>query len=911
MRKKLRNMALPKKALLFLLCAMVPLSGVIGAVLLAKPTLAAGETPGTPAYYEARLEDAKVAVNWIADKTPFTDYQGNPASTAAEGPWKLDLNYTNCSAPWNGTAAVPTVGGGTTGNPYEVTTAEQFHYCVQNRSSFKLMNDIDLAGYWGTNWTTPGSSSVTWTADGNGFTVWNYRMYQNTTVAGHQSMFGIAYNVTIKNLRVSNALAYRNPTAQTTWAAIFIVQSSNVQILNCAAENTLVETRISTGSNGWGGSVFFSGAPSATNLIDNCYTKNCHVINFVSGSQIASCCAIVALNYGGTISNTFAIEGSVVGNKGHNGGFTSCSNAAVTINNCFSDIDMYGNMDAGTFIGVTHTSHTISNCFTSGKVEGTQNLGGFTGGLSPGNTSNVNMFTNCYSTTMVGVMPGASQDCQGGFIGSYKEFNGTIRTSTNYFNNCYAAGEVGTLNNIPQSGTTLGGFVGDNSFATKTYTNCFYDKQTTAMREWASGQHQCGQHADVAGITGVLTTDATKNSTPLTGLISAPGSNGFTGFSDNSQWVFEPDHYPQLLVFADTATIEANFTNTNWMTRGDLTDLIKAYSRASTSTVKLATWETGYDGQALPANTYDTVRDVMLDFGMTQGAGTAWNRVGNGPTLANGTGNTTEINGQNLPVLRLTPPGGVYGGQYRARELQPGVEWLRVNAKVGSQVGTRALRVVPTSGLAAGPDVSLVRGIVDIYDHRDGVRLSYSTGPDMAASPPKAIDEMVFKAATTDFINIDVPTQLQLELGDTLPPGKLHVRVSPLEGYHPNGDPILGDPILGGPLGLTDASLEMQLTGETPVLLTGRYVVEYFWVMNDGRYMRGYKLMDLSSAIKNARVSEDGGSTWLDWDNGLEDEPVTVRAGDWIEYEIAVDYAGRDLPARVIDERVFSPQTTE
>jgi len=37
----------------------------------------------------------------------------------------------------------------------------------------------------------------------------------------------------------------------------------------------------------------------------------------------------------------------------------------------------------------------------------------------------------------------------------------------------------------------------------------------------------------------------------------------------------------------------------------------------------------------------------------------------------------------------------------------------------------------------------------------------------------------------------------------------------------------------------------------------------------------------------------------------LGGEPVTVRAGDWIEYEIAVDYAGRDLPARIIDERVF------
>ena len=46
--------------------------------------------------------------------------------------------------------------------------------------------------------------------------------------------------------------------------------------------------------------------------------------------------------------------------------------------------------------------------------------------------------------------------------------------------NCYAAGEVGTLTTDPKKSANVGGFGGASSF---NCTNCFYDKQTTAMAE--------------------------------------------------------------------------------------------------------------------------------------------------------------------------------------------------------------------------------------------------------------------------------------------------------------------------------------------------------------------------------------------------------------------------------------------
>jgi len=63
-------------------------------------------------------------------------------------------------------------------------------------------------------------------------------------------------------------------------------------------------------------------------------------------------------------------------------------------------------------------------------------------------------------------------------------------------------------------------------------------------------------------------------------------------------------------------------------------------------------------------------------------------------------------------------------------------------------------------------------------------------------------------------------------------------------------------------------------------------------------------------ATKNARVSRDGGDTWEGIDNGSEEEPVLVKPGDKIEYGIIVDYAEREQPLRVRDDRIFGPETT-
>ena len=647
------------------------LSFVVGMIFFNMPNIdstyaAPGDLmPGTQAYYDAKFTETRALIGWVAYGTPYTNHLGNPATVAGSlttmdpkvpeggGPWKLDLVYTKtkgdgkCSLPWNGATAgtaVPanqTQSGGAynvTTNPYLVYTAEEYRWCIVNHNSFKLMNDIDLGGQLNQNWTTPAAITKVWTVDGNGRTVYNF--YMGSAASTYEiSMFGVANNVTIRNLRISNSYTY-SISAGTgavppggVHASILISMASDIKIQNCAIENSVVQARGNSST-----ALFAANGINTNIVIDNSYTKNCLV--FSSG-----CCAqFSASGFSVTTTNSFSIGGTVIGASGHNGGFVTCAYGS-TVKNCFIDVDVYGNRDAGGFAGTQHNgTHTIENCYASGKVEGTNTLGGFIG--TPDTEDHAGVYQvvstikNCYSAAMVGMMSNAQN--QGSFMGSHIGANRSIIKDVNYtITDCYGVGEVGSLgvNSKPGRGTdsnTSGGFMGSH-YANIKYDHCYYDKQTTAIKEWAIGNtdtvgtylggytsNQCQSLGANFNVKGVLTTDTDKSGT---GLTSTPNSHkatggastqGFTGFTDNSKWVFEKDHYPQLVVFAQPTT----FTNTNWMTQNEMNDLVKAYSRASTSTVKLETWEKRYDGiTLLPYSTYDTVRDLTLKYFNTSTSG--------------------------------------------------------------------------------------------------------------------------------------------------------------------------------------------------------------------------------------------------------------------------------------------------
>ena len=129
-------------------------------------------------------------------------------------------------------------------------------------------------------------------------------------------------------------------------------------------------------------------------------------------------------------------------------------------------------------------------------------MGGFVAGTGSAVNSETHnyIFENCYSTAMVGMQNAAS--AQGGFIGQIE----SPTTNASYIN-CFSAGEVGTLTTTTEGfNNIIGGFIGQKSNVNAEFNRCYYDKQTSAMRERAVGT----VNTTFDGITGLTTKPSPK-----------------------------------------------------------------------------------------------------------------------------------------------------------------------------------------------------------------------------------------------------------------------------------------------------------------------------------------------------------------------------------------------------------------
>ena len=330
-----------------------------------------------------------------------------------------------------------------------------------------------------------------------------------------------------------------------------------------------------------------------------------------------------------------------IDNVGDSGGLLSCGGKLIC-RNCFTNNHVYGNTKTGAFFGRVVTPDAganglyddagqqkvaiyFENCYASGSIEGTQKIGGFVGFEdSEFDNQGVAVYKNCYTTAMVGMDYAGSQ--LGGFIGhentrsgqraAIKLEDGSVTTNPGaVYINCYAAGEVGNIltdTHTTASGNALGGFLGEagnygrggNQWFTSgknngNYINCYYDMQTTAMRERAcgvSGQF-AGREASasqIPGVTGVYTLRSDKKD--VSGLAEDVRFN-------NDAWTYNITYYPQLGCFIDDnavnnsfATVRADTDNEETINRiktqlKDKAETVKKYSQASTATVLLSHWD--------------------------------------------------------------------------------------------------------------------------------------------------------------------------------------------------------------------------------------------------------------------------------------------------------------------------------
>ena len=655
---------------------------------------------------------------------------------------------------------------------YNVDTAEKLVYVIAKKSTttnnikINITKDIDMGGRYNKLLSTYTISKGTnlFYIEGNNHTIYNLNTtkgligtiksgfvaknlnFKSSKIVGSTTSTGIfggidnSYRgIFLDNIKIDGFFS-QNP-AGTCAVLTGVFYASNAYLRNCSIENAYVR-----GNGGHVGS-FIAIACSG---VDSPVKYNASIPDVPEATFGNTDTAIGSDNprYPIIIENSYSIDSEVHSTSGHSGGFISCDGGGIIVKNCFTNNSMYGEGQTGGFIGsqisVTTSeeikSHgrqiddagnsTIAayfeNCYSSGVVEGKKEIGGFVGNdaqVNRGEVGGASIYKNCYSTTMTGM--DYSGTYVGGFVGNannitpnvtvdgYGTFTGSL------YLNCYAAGEVGNIGTNTNINTAkskyIGGFMGgynSNTASIGNIYNCFYDKQTTGMREVAVGLAGNNGTCQLKGVTGVYTKAS-----------EVKGVQGLTDIDmqDGSAWMYREGYYPQLRAFTDLSS--SNFSNSG---------MVESYSAASAATVFLDHWDKimnksgNIENDVDAQNIYDTIRDITSEFELTSNANSSspgydltWavdsetNKIkGYKEEL-----NITEEDGtvKTIPVLSIQNPvknqieGTTFGLDsadiYKCYDFAPGKSWVKIiveNTLEESVYGTRKLRLLPTAYIDAG-----------------------------------------------------------------------------------------------------------------------------------------------------------------------------------------------------------------
>ncbi|MEN6307420.1 MAG: GLUG motif-containing protein [Anaerohalosphaeraceae bacterium] len=262
-------------------------------------------------------------------------------------------------------------GSGTAEDPYQIWTPQEMNTIGLNSgdwgSHFKLMTDIDMSIYTGTQYKIIGNSTTyfTGTFDGNGHVIRNLT-YTTTEAVNYVGVFGYASNAIIKNLAIENV----NLSAKASYSGeLYYI----------------------------GGLVGYQ----SYSTITNCYITGS--VTFSSPSSFSFAGGLAGYQYFGTISNCYN-TGSVTASSSS----SSPSSAA----------------QAGGLVGQLAYG-ILTNCYNAGSVAALTPLSE-AGGLVA-----QEMFAtiiNCYNTGLVTASsPSSSHSCAGGLVGY--PWYGTITSS--------------------------------------------------------------------------------------------------------------------------------------------------------------------------------------------------------------------------------------------------------------------------------------------------------------------------------------------------------------------------------------------------------------------------------------------------------------------------------------------------
>ena len=820
-------------------------------------------------------------------------------------PWKWAAPPAG-TPKWNGKAETAPISNKTikVSNPAQLRWALATYGISSGSYTIVLTTDMDMNGavY---NWESVITRKLT--INGQGHTLYNLGCYvksENRSDTGFLHHSG-SYNnqaeycsVTIKDLNFEGAklvydVANGAKSTNAGYGGLFVFSRANggITLRNIHVRNSIVaqtSSRIKEGTVGGNIGIlgYISGEgnynknPKAPNNL--CQVSMCSVENSVVAGMGHPGSLFTFVN-GIYLKNSWAVNNTVYSMvHAHGGLLCSCSGSYSKIENCFASGEIYAQSGSGGLVGQMTRNGDIVHCFATGKLEASRTSAGFTsgGGFKDKDGYQYHVtIEDCYTTVLVGLR--SDNNSLGGFIGNAGK--ATIKNS-------YAAGEVGDFSTDLTKTGNVGGFVTITSDL-HTYRNCYYDKQTTAMREWAAGNKK-----NLSGVTGLLTSTSPKNMTGANPKGYGMASGSIFGLGTTG-WTYTTGHYPQLEVFASA-------TAANW---GSVTaaSLVRAASSVSTATVFLNTWDEGYDwdnsgvrsadkvsynrpqdGTPHKADkyTYDTVREIISPFTVTNDG--TWSELipGGAKTKMKSVGTLQGAESKNVVIA---------GG--KGTVAGPGMNWFSVTnaGSTGNTPLSRPLRLIGYMSINAGNDRIGSSAVPDgtRYNHRMGVTLTMMdeitdnlvvgiNNKDFWSTAKRAGYPTVSNkdpAQSTGFYG--VPTDNTNHLATRFSASKnaiLNTEIWRVDkdsagNYIKNPDgtyktkysvKVTGE----GTSGPTLTTDQKKWNGETPFSVSEKqmYVVSYYWQLADGRYVIDSKLVEIAPSSRHlqvvARRSSDGES---------------------------------------------------
>jgi hypothetical protein len=279
-------------------------------------------------------------------------------------------------------------------------------------NQFRLMADIDMSIYTGTEYTIIGDSRArfTGTFDGNGHVISNLTYTRNDTHSGI-GLFGRTNHATIMNLGLENV----SISSGGDYVGGLVGLSSQSSITDCYSAGTV------SGMNHVGGLVGYS----LWDLITDCYSAGTVSGRDYTGGLAGETSSLVRACYA---TNT-------VTGGGYVGGLVGLSSLDSQLTACYATGSVKGSYEVGGLVGENDLG-PITTCYATGPVSGNLKVGGLVGENDSG------PITACFAT---GSVSGTQSDC-GGLVGWND--GGPITT-------CYAIGSV-------SGNRSVGGLVGSN-----------------------------------------------------------------------------------------------------------------------------------------------------------------------------------------------------------------------------------------------------------------------------------------------------------------------------------------------------------------------------------------------------------------------------------------------------------------